>query len=57
MPREPQVTRACYAIGSGNLQCVTRHEARVLEPLAEVEHDRGLCPMSLECLAAGISVR
>jgi hypothetical protein len=26
--------------------------------LAEVEHDRGLCPMSLVCLpAAGISVR
>ena len=25
----------------------------VLEPLAEVEHDRGLCPMSLECLGGG----
>src|SRR5258708_19535328 len=29
----------------------------VLEPLAVVEHTRGLCPMSLVCLpAAGISV-
>jgi hypothetical protein len=30
----------------------------MLEPLVEVEHDRGLCPMSLGCLTtAGISVR